>query len=84
MVNTACAPLVLPLLASRMLWQSQPIDRELCGIISHNGVDLTRSIRTSCALPQALLAGFAWYGLTEVPFDEGANVYTQARAANCI
>jgi len=31
------------------------------------------SISTSAAL----LAGFAWYGLTEVPFDEGANVYTQ-------
>ena len=26
---------------------------------------------------QALLAGFAWYGLTEVPFDQGADVYTQ-------
>lgn len=26
---------------------------------------------------QALLAGFAWYGLTEVPFNEKANVFTQ-------
>ena len=26
---------------------------------------------------QALLAGFAWYGLTEVPFDEGADATTQ-------
>ncbi|KAL1512188.1 hypothetical protein AB1Y20_005453 [Prymnesium parvum] len=31
------------------------------------------SISTSAAL----LAGFAWYGLTEVPFNEKANVYTQ-------
>ena len=31
------------------------------------------SISTSAAL----LAGFAWYGLTEVPFDEGADVVTQ-------
>ena len=31
------------------------------------------SISTSAAL----LAGFAWYGLTEVPFDQNANIYTQ-------
>jgi len=31
------------------------------------------SISTSAAL----LAGFAWYGLTEVPFDDNADVYTQ-------